>query len=510
MTHTQTDQEHLFRQGIAAARAGDRETARQYLVQGLQAAPDNVQGWLWLSAVVEKPEERETCLRKALALDPDNAAARRGLTEVQAQGTAALLRAGQAAADAGDYVRARDLLLQVVARDEGNLIAWETLSRIVDDPADQEVALENVLTLDPENADARRKLAILRQTREAADENVWGAVAADEARPRESPTLASAVLGDEFVQRHTTIIPEPEPEPEHPTAALWVKYDDETLCPYCAAHTEFDDRRCAACGNLLWVKIRRRAEPSLWFWVLLALQAFGTAFALAAPLSILAWVSSQLEAPFSELLPAYLGGASNLPPDVLQAAWGMLPRLTFFLAWIPFVILAAMLVALYLRWPPIYYLMLAGSVLEFLGSALGIVFSLSEGGLAVASGFMGAVFSLSELLIMLQIEDDFRSDWKRIVFRVDAGIKSGVGFLLQGRRYAARKLWALAALHFRRAAALLPYQTDAYVSLAQACVHLKEYDLARHALEEARRINPQEKQIAEVLALLEQQQAGAS
>lgn len=504
MNPSQTNHNTYLQQGIAAARAGDRSAARQWLAQAVRAAPDNVQGWLWLSAVVEKPAERAACLQKALAIDPDNVAARRGLAEMETQATTALLRAGQAAAAAGDRARARELLLQVVERDEHHLAAWETLSSVVDDPEELEVALENVLTLAPDHAEARRKLDILRQSRAAAEENVWGAVTEVEEAVRQSPTLASAVLGDDYVQQHTTLIPEPEPEPEPPTVALWAKYDDELLCPYCAAPTAFDDRRCAACGNPLWLKIRVREEPSVWFWVLLAMQAFGAVVTLAFPFAVLALLSSLLEVSFSDVFAIYLGDAGNLPPEIAQATLTMLPRLIFFLTWLPFIFSGTILAVLYLRWPPVYYLMLGGSVLGLLGALLGLLFSLSQGGLAIISSILGAFFSLIELLIVLQLEDDFRSERKRILFQVDASLKNGVGFLLQGRRYAERRLWGLAALHFRRAAALLPYQTDGYVALALACIHIKAYDLARYALEEARRVNPQEKQIAEVLALLEQ------
>jgi hypothetical protein len=368
------------------------------------------------------------------------------------------------------------------------------------------VALENVLTLDPANIEARRKLEILHQSRAAAEENLWGTVVEDEAPPPQTPTLAAAVLGDEFVERHTTIIPEPEPEPEHPAVALWAKYDDELLCPYCAAHTEFDDRRCAACGNSLWLKFRRREAPSLWFWVLISLQAFSAVTTLAVPFVILALLTTVLGTTLPELFSAYLWGAKDLAPEVLQAAFTMLSRPLFFLSWLPFLISGTMLVVLYLRWPPVYYLMLASSVLGLLGSVLGLVFSLSEGGLAVMSSFIVAVISLAELLVVLQLEDDFQFDRKRILSQVDAKIKNGMGFLLQGRRYAGSKLWALAALHFRRAAALLPYQIDGHVALALACIHLKDYDLARYALEDARRINPEARQITEMLALLEQQE----
>lgn len=57
----------------------------------------------------------------------------------------------------------RDLLLQVVERDESNEQAWLWLSGVVDDPRDMQVALANVLTINPGNEQARKGLAMLQQ-----------------------------------------------------------------------------------------------------------------------------------------------------------------------------------------------------------------------------------------------------------------------------------------------------------------------------------------------------------
>jgi hypothetical protein len=58
---------------------------------------------------------------------------------------------------------ARDLLLQVIERDEHSEQAWLWLSGVVDDPRDMQIALANALTINPNNEQARKGLDVLRQ-----------------------------------------------------------------------------------------------------------------------------------------------------------------------------------------------------------------------------------------------------------------------------------------------------------------------------------------------------------
>jgi hypothetical protein len=58
---------------------------------------------------------------------------------------------------------ARDLLLQAIEIDEWNEQAWLWLSAVVDDPRDMQVALANVLTINPANEQAREGLELLRK-----------------------------------------------------------------------------------------------------------------------------------------------------------------------------------------------------------------------------------------------------------------------------------------------------------------------------------------------------------
>ncbi|MGD0751223.1 MAG: tetratricopeptide repeat protein [Anaerolineales bacterium] len=69
----------MLRQAIEALRTGDRARARDLLTRLLKADQKNVEYWVWLSAVVETSKERLYCLKTAIQLDPQNAAAKRGL-----------------------------------------------------------------------------------------------------------------------------------------------------------------------------------------------------------------------------------------------------------------------------------------------------------------------------------------------------------------------------------------------------------------------------------------------
>ncbi len=106
-------------------------------------------------------------------------------------------------------------------------------------------------------------------------------------------------------------------------------------------------------------------------------------------------------------------------------------------------------------------------------------------------------------LLLLQLEDDFFFDEKRILLRVDRSAKKGLDFLACGRRYARRNMWAMAVIHLRRAVAWLPDWIDCHLELAAAYIGLKRYDLAAKALAEARRISPDDPQVEELTALLD-------
>ncbi len=58
---------------------GDQRQARKILSELLREEPNQVEYWLWMSAVVDSKKEQIYCLRKVLSLDPDNLDAKKGL-----------------------------------------------------------------------------------------------------------------------------------------------------------------------------------------------------------------------------------------------------------------------------------------------------------------------------------------------------------------------------------------------------------------------------------------------
>jgi tetratricopeptide (TPR) repeat protein len=90
-----TDVDRMLRDGIAAAKAGECERARDLLVRVVELDEGRLSAWLWLSGVVDSVEDKEVCLENVLTLDPNHSAAQRGLEWIRAQE-----RAGQAAVEA--------------------------------------------------------------------------------------------------------------------------------------------------------------------------------------------------------------------------------------------------------------------------------------------------------------------------------------------------------------------------------------------------------------------------
>src|SRR5262245_53222208 len=71
-------------EAVQLIKSGQREEGRQMLEELLEADENNEDIWLWLSAVVDSNEDREICLENVLAIDPNNAAAQRGLASLRA------------------------------------------------------------------------------------------------------------------------------------------------------------------------------------------------------------------------------------------------------------------------------------------------------------------------------------------------------------------------------------------------------------------------------------------
>jgi hypothetical protein len=73
----------LIREGVAALRAGLKEDAFNLLTRATELDERNEDAWLWLSAVVDSPEDQQICLENVLAINPENIRAQKGLETIQ-------------------------------------------------------------------------------------------------------------------------------------------------------------------------------------------------------------------------------------------------------------------------------------------------------------------------------------------------------------------------------------------------------------------------------------------
>jgi len=71
--------DQLLKEGISAAKSGDKATARAKLREVVAADQYSEKGWFWLASVVESEEERRVCLGNVVVINPENRSARETL-----------------------------------------------------------------------------------------------------------------------------------------------------------------------------------------------------------------------------------------------------------------------------------------------------------------------------------------------------------------------------------------------------------------------------------------------
>jgi len=79
----------MVQAAVRAYRGGEKEEARQLLEKATELDPMHEQAWMWMSAVVESPEDQRTCLENVLYINPNNENAKRGLKMLPATDSAA-------------------------------------------------------------------------------------------------------------------------------------------------------------------------------------------------------------------------------------------------------------------------------------------------------------------------------------------------------------------------------------------------------------------------------------
>jgi len=481
----------LLREGIAAAKAGNREQARELLTSVVKMDDHSVVAWLWLSGVVDDLNHREVCLQTAARLAPDNEAVQRGLALVRRQKVEELLRAGLAAAERGQRDHARALLLRVVEADEKNLAAWLALADMVTTVEDRETALENALSLAPGDETIRRRLEQAREQM-ALEQETRAAMAPHfaEEPAREGPASSPATVVVDW---------------EHPTRAD--EFDDELLCPYCATRTQFDDRRCRACGSSLVIKTRVREERSSYLWIAITLQLAQVCSNLLGLFGALAALGMLLQQNGLSSAPPVLAALQFLlrPPAEAPAVLGgnVLGLRLLLLAVVATALTSTVvLVGLFMRWRVFWYLFLVNAGLGLVTAVAAMFVASSVMPVGIVCGGVMVLLQIGMVFLAFQMQDDFFFNYSRILLRPDRSARSALDYLAHARQYANRQMWALAVVHYQRAAGIMAGQIEPHLGLAVSLAKVKHHDRAAAALAEARRIAPDNPHIAEVEAML--------
>ena len=84
--------QRLYQRGVAAARGGQKRVAAGLLTRSLRLDPRNEAAWLWLSGVLENPQQIAFCLQAVLRINPTNEHALKGMRWLEGRG---LLGEGQ-------------------------------------------------------------------------------------------------------------------------------------------------------------------------------------------------------------------------------------------------------------------------------------------------------------------------------------------------------------------------------------------------------------------------------
>src|SRR5579859_4115871 len=386
-----------------------------------------------------------------------------------------LLNEGIAAVRANDPARARDCLLRVVEADERSEPGWLWLSAALDDPRDQLLALEHVLAINPHHPQAAAGVQALRQRLGQASAVAPAATPAAAADPPglTLPASAETVTGT----TPAAAIVGSAPSPPKSAAAVYDTLsaeDDPYQCAYCGQLTRPDDDRCRHCGRSL-------LAPGPWRgggYLYLGLLVTGLQLQLALVQALASYIMTTYPQATRFLPVSWFWSSSPLVPATIRA-----------IAWAVVVLLllgdyaggygiGALVALVDLLW--------AGA-----GYRLGYLAVPKD---AINTGLSVVIFAVGLMAVISQAQ-------ARVRLRVgpDRGLVGAALFHRRALHYARHGMWALAALHWRRAISQSPAEPVYYKALGRADVRLGRYAEAVRAFRSGAEAAPNDAEFARLI-----------
>lgn len=149
----------MLQAGIKAAQSGNRNEARQMLIQVTEAEPQNETAWLWMASISEYPEELIIFLNNVLSINPNNARALEWMTATRSLLAKTFVQRGHEAANDVNKDFARQCFLQAIVHNNRDEAAWLGLAEISDSNEEKISHLHRVLNINPENEAAQTLMA---------------------------------------------------------------------------------------------------------------------------------------------------------------------------------------------------------------------------------------------------------------------------------------------------------------------------------------------------------------
>ena len=380
-----------------------------------------------------------------------------------------LLKDALGALKNGNRVRGRDLLLRVLAKDRDVEAAWWWLYQVVDDTPAQTRALENVLRLNPQHAEAHQALLDLRQKRLA--------VAADKTAPAPLTFIADVTLEVDS------------------------DLDDQYQCPYCGHLTGIADRRCPQCHGGLFVRVARAGGSAALRLVVLLLGISLAAGIIEMVGPAIALGVSQGTADRTSLQGLFVfPGVALIFGDFLRLARPTAVLLLQIYA-ARAGLLSLTLLSVRGRWRLGFYT----GLMCVVGDLLLSVYLLVNSDLGLAGAALNGALALAGGTLLFGLSDEFSLASERLLVKPATTARSALDFYKLGRHYRQRGMWAMAVAQWRKAVGLAPQTPQFYKHLGIGYAQIKRFDRSLRTLEEGRRQAPDDRDIAEVIALVKSQ-----